>query len=64
MPLQFSDVTRPSSGGSVQMLFGAITHVVCVLSTHPTQVITPNSISAEPSEDGRETSETCRGIDS
>jgi hypothetical protein len=35
-----------------------------VVNTHSTYVITPNSICAEPPEDGRVTSETCRGIDS
>jgi hypothetical protein len=43
------------------MLFGVITYVV---NTHPTHVITPNSICAEPPEDGRVMPETCRDIDS
>jgi hypothetical protein len=33
-------------------------------NTHPTRAITPNSICAEPPEDGQVTPETCRGIDS
>jgi hypothetical protein len=60
------------------MLFGVIVCVGCVLTAfvlrwnrnlhvvnaHPTYVITPNSICAEPPEDGRVKPETCRGIDS
>jgi hypothetical protein len=61
MPIYALDDNRPSSEGSAQMLFGVITCVGCVLTTH---VITPNSICAEPPEDGRITPETCRGIDS
>jgi hypothetical protein len=44
--------------------------LVCLLgvndsvNTHSTHVITPNSICAEPPEDGRVTPETCRGIES
>jgi hypothetical protein len=60
MPLHVSGVTRPSSGGSAQMLFGVITCVRCVLTTH---VITPNIICAEPPKDGRVTPETCTGTD-
>jgi hypothetical protein len=78
MPLQVSGVTRSSSGGSAQMLFGVIAYVGCVLTTcrlrwkssnlhavntHPTHTITPNSNCAEHPEDGRVTPETCRGID-
>jgi hypothetical protein len=73
MPLHVSAVTRPSAGGSAQMLFGVITFVGCVsaaaaaaaaAAVHPTHVITPNSICAEPPEDGRVAAETCRGTDS
>jgi hypothetical protein len=32
MPLRVSGVTRPSSGGSAQMLFGIITCVGCMLT--------------------------------
>jgi hypothetical protein len=35
-----------------------------VVNTHPTHVITPNIICAEPPEDERVMPETCRGIDS
>jgi hypothetical protein len=55
MPLHFSGVTRPTSGGSAQLLFGVIACVGCVLAT---------CNCAEPPEDGRVTPETCRGIDS
>jgi hypothetical protein len=63
MPLHVSGVTRPSSAGSAQMLFGVITCVRCVdyvqvevelhlnlhvVNTHSTHVITPNSICAVP----------------
>jgi hypothetical protein len=34
------------------------------VNTHLTHAITPNSICAEPPEDGRVTTETCRGADS
>jgi hypothetical protein len=34
-----------------------------VVNTHPMHVITPNSICAQPPEDGRVTPETCRGIE-
>jgi hypothetical protein len=34
------------------------------VNTHRTHPITPNSICAEPPEDGRVTPETCSGIDS
>jgi hypothetical protein len=71
MPLHVLGVTRPSSGGCAQMLFGVITWVGCVLTecrlgfhTHPMHVITPNSICAEAPEDGRVTPETSKGIDS
>jgi hypothetical protein len=78
MPLHVSGVTRPSSGGSAQLLFGVIVCVGCVLAacrlwfhrnlhavnTHPTHAITPHSNCAEPPEDGRITPETCRGINS
>jgi hypothetical protein len=60
------------------MLFGVTACVGCVLTacrlwfhrnlhadnTQPTHAVTPNSISAEPPEDGRVMPETCRGIDS
>jgi hypothetical protein len=48
------------------MLFGVIACVGRVLTacTHPTHVITPNSICAEPPEDERLILETFRGIDS
>jgi hypothetical protein len=57
------------------MLFGVIAHVGCVLTacrlqfnpravnTHPTHPVTPNSICADPPEDGRVTPETCRGTE-
>jgi hypothetical protein len=78
MPLHVSGVTRPSSGGSAQLLFGVIVCAGCVLTTcrlrwncnlhavnaHPTHAITLNNNCAEPPEDGRVTPETCRGIDS
>jgi hypothetical protein len=78
MPLHVSGVTRPSSGGSAQIQFGVIACVGCVLTacrlrhhrnlhavnTNSTHIITPNSICAEPPEDGRVTPETCRGNDS
>jgi hypothetical protein len=35
-----------------------------LFNTHPTHVITPNSICADPPEDGRVTPEICRDIDS
>jgi phosphoribosylformylglycinamidine (FGAM) synthase-like enzyme len=71
MPLPVSGVTRPSSGGSAQLLFGVIACVRCVLTahrnlhavnTHHTHAVTPNSNCAEPSEDERVTPETCRGL--
>jgi hypothetical protein len=56
------------------MLFGVTACVGWVLTacrlrwtavnTHPTHAIRPNSNCAEPPEDGRVTTETCRGIDS
>jgi hypothetical protein len=68
MRLHVSGVTRPSSGGSAQLLFGVTACVACVdcvqaavhrnlhaVNTRPTHVITPNSIRAEPPEDGRVT---------
>jgi hypothetical protein len=78
MPLHVSGVTRPSPGGSAQMLFGVTAGVGCVLTTcrlrfhcnlhavntHPRHAVTPNSNCAEPHEDGRVTPETCRGIGS
>jgi hypothetical protein len=78
MPLYVSGITRPSSGGSAHMLFGVFTCVGCGLTTcrmwfhrnlhavntHPMHIITPNSICAEPPEDGRVKPETCRGIES
>jgi hypothetical protein len=39
-------------------------HDLHLVNTHHTQVITPNSICAEPPEDVRVTPETCRGIHS
>jgi hypothetical protein len=70
MSLHVSVVTRPSSGGSAQMLFGVIVCVGCVwnrnlhaVHTHPTHALTPNSICAEPPEDGRVPPETSRCID-
>jgi hypothetical protein len=69
MPLHVPGVTRSYSGNSAQMLFGVLTTCrlhrnLHVVNTHLTYVITPNSICAEPPEDGRVTPETCRGIDS
>jgi hypothetical protein len=57
MPLHVSAVTRPSSGGCAHRNLHAV-------NTQPPHAITPNSICAEPPEDGRVTLETCRGIDS
>jgi hypothetical protein len=74
MLLQVSGVTRPSSGGSAQLLFGVIACLGRVLTacrlqlnynqhalnTHPKHAITPNNNCAEPPEDGLVTPETCK----
>jgi hypothetical protein len=78
VPVHVLGVTGASSGGSVQLLFGVIACIGCVLTacrlrfhhnlhavnTHPVHAVTPNSNCAETPEDVRVTPKTCRGTDS
>jgi hypothetical protein len=61
MPLRVSGVSRSSSGGYEQVLFGGTAGGGGVLTACRLR-FTPNSNFAEPPEDGLVTPETRRGI--
>jgi hypothetical protein len=61
-PLHVSGVKHPSSGGTALAVFGvSCVHLQPANSYKCTQ-LTPKTVSVVPSEDGRLTPETCRGL--